>query len=134
MAKERKKTFNKLEVFTILALTIVTVAVILLLTVGKPNQGDNDGFSINDIIQVSGIELINNKEKYEGVELTIMNVLVLDPLFVYIEFPEGGGERLFIEPRKSEYCLYFNLKGELNKDEKREWIFRVSDFECVSRT
>lgn len=134
MQKKGKKYHIGFEAIALLCLIVIVIAIVLLLSFGKSDNKEDDDFSINGGIQVSGIELIRNKDKYENVELTIKNVLVSDPLFAYIEFPEGGGERLFIEPRKSEYCLYFNLNGELKKDDKKDWLFHVNNFECVSRT
>ncbi|MBI3622993.1 hypothetical protein HY212_02850 [Candidatus Pacearchaeota archaeon] len=133
MAEETKKKSVAKQRKMMLWLIAIAVIVIIILVVFRNKEAASDKFSINNSIQVSGLELINNKEKYENVEVKIMDVLVPDPLFAYIDKPEGGGERLFIDPKKSDYCLHFNLLGKLQRDEKRVWLFHVKNFECVSK-
>lgn len=118
-----------------IALLILAAAVVVIafLVIFRNNEISKIDDQIKESIEVSGLELVSNKEKYENVYVKMMNVLVPDPNFAYIENQEGSKERLFIDPKKSEFCLYFDLVGRLQKDEKRDWLFHVESFECVSK-
>lgn len=132
MKKKRDKKENKVLIIVIIVI-LLAIAILLFSGVGDNliSNGESDSTP-----KISPTELVDNKEKYEGKDVWIMNVLVPDPLFAYVKKGDGNDERLFIEPKKSEYCLYFNLKGKLEKDpnEKRDWIFFIEKFECVSTT
>jgi len=138
MAKEPKlakthKTNVKIA-YAVIAIALVFV-VLLLMFRGSSEEKLNNGAdsSLNLAEKVEAQDLISNKISYEGKLIKIENVLVPDVNFAYINYPNGSKEKLFIEPKKSEYCLYFNLIGKLQPDEKKDWIFYVENFECVSK-
>jgi len=120
---------KKMALF-ILAAAIVVIA---LLVIFRNNEIAKDEEQVKNSVELNASELILNKEKYENVYVKLMDVLVPDPNFAYIEKDDGSKERLFIDPKKSDYCLHFNLIGKLQRDEKREWLFHVESFECVSK-
>ncbi len=84
--------------------------------------------------EISPLELAQNKEKYENKTIKVVNALISDPLFIYVK-GEGIEEKIFINPTKPTYCLYFNVTGKLQRDNTyRKWVFSVDKFDCVSKT
>jgi flagellar basal body-associated protein FliL len=132
--RERSKgsTSKKVVIISTIAVVIVLALTIFLFS-SKTRNNSQDGDLQKNYKQISPVELVENKEKYEGQNVELENVLVPDPLFMYITKSDGVKERLFIEPKKSEYCLYFNLKGSLQRDTRRDWIFSVDEFICVNK-
>ena len=132
MTKETGK--KEIKRYIIIAIAVVVLAAVVLIVLNSSDGifSSSNGLGSN-FQEISGAELIANKEKYEGKEVRLVNVLVPDPLFAYIDKVEGGKERLFIEPRKTTYCLNFNLDGTLQRDTtgNKEWIFHVSNFTCL---
>lgn len=116
----------------LLLLAVVVVAIVLLV-IFRNNEIAKTEDQIKNSLEVNGSELILNKERYENMYIKILDVLVPDPNFAYIEKGDGTKEKLFIDPKKSEFCLHFNLIGKLQRDVKREWLFHVEKFECVSK-
>ena len=116
----------------IIAILLIIVILYFSFKGGKLSESDITGPSGGS--EISPLELAQNKEKYEGKTVKIVNALIPDPLFIYVK--EGNiEEKIFIEPTKSIYCLYFNVTGKLERDNTfREWVFLVKDFECVSKT
>jgi len=131
---KKKKGFDKHKKLVGGGLILVILIVVLLIIFSGGSNKQTSSSESKSLTQISGLDLIQNKEAYSGKEVKLVNVLVLDPLFAYVEFPDGGGERLFIMPQKSEFCLHFNLTGTLMPDEGKDWIFNVSKFDCVSKT
>ena len=139
--KENKKVRGKKKnyaLFFIMVILLVLLAIFVLLFSKKGDEENSVNAKNSEIkaVEISSLDLAENKEKYEGKEVKIMNILVPDPLFALVEKPDGNDEKLFIQPQKSVYCLDFNLTGKLQKDAsgKRDWKFLVDEFECVSKT
>lgn len=116
-----------------LLVIVAAIVVITLLVIFRNNEIAKTEDQIKNSVVVNASELILNKERYENMYIKVENVLVPDPNFAYIEKGDGAKEKLFIDPKKSEFCLHFNLIGKLQRDEKREWLFYVESFECVSK-
>ncbi len=135
--KKKQKLTGKTKI--IILISGVVLAIILIVAFSGKESEINSNTNIDNEetfngVEISPQELILNKEQYENQEILIKNVLVPDPNFAYIEKDDGSKERLFIEPKKSEFCLYFDLEGKLQKDSSKStgWIFNMDKFTCVS--
>lgn len=130
--KNKHSGFLKKPFVPIIILIVAVVIVILFFTLKGGNDNSQPDNGSKNYQAVTPSELMDNKEKYENKNVELINVLVPDANFAYIKKTDGSQERLFIEPKKSEFCLNFNLKGTLKKDLKKEWLFFVDEFDCVN--
>lgn len=139
MKKRGKRTkTNKSKVLKIgIIIGIILILIILYFSFkGNKSSFKGDKSSESKIIgplEISPLELAQNKEKYENKTVKVVNALISDPLFIYIK-ERDIEEKIFIKPTKSIYCLYFNVTGKLERDNTfRKWVFLVDKFDCVSK-
>jgi hypothetical protein len=124
---------------------VLVVLIILAVIIGYFSSVDKEGKSILDSVnsgkkslatEITPLELIQNKEKYEDKTVTLKYAFIPSQAFVYIK-GEDFTEKLFIDPSNPEYCLYFDLEGKLRRDNSsattKGWIFYVDQFTCVKK-
>jgi len=115
----------------------IAIGIILILVVlyfSFKDKLTESNIKLTKPTEISPLELVQNKEKYENKTIKITNALIPDPNFIYVK-ENSTEEKIFIKPTKSTYCLYFNVTGKLERDNTfRKWVFLVDKFECVSKT
>ena len=136
--KVLKDIYKNKTLWIIIGIIIVVAVVVGYFISGNNQAGENEENSISETPEVESVtplELVLNKETYEGKTIRLTNAHIPTVAFIYVQ-EDGLNERLFIRPIQSEYgCFYFNLLGKLEKDTEtsREWVFLVDEFDCLQK-
>tara|TARA_Y100000310_G_scaffold147139_1_gene146405 strand:- start:1171 stop:1611 length:441 start_codon:yes stop_codon:yes gene_type:complete len=123
------KNLSKQNIAWIIGGVIVIIIILFLINLRSTDSEDKQ----TKPIEISPLELIENKENYKGKNVKLMNASIPSQAFVYISKQDNSKERLFIQPANRVYCRNFNLIGKLQEDTRtsREWIFVIDEFECI---
>jgi uncharacterized protein YpmB len=120
---------KKVILIGILGILFVLAGIIIAaLTLEKSNSEKEYkelGFDFSK--DLTPLELSQNKEKYEGKEITVKGAYIPSEAFIYIQ---QENDRIYLEPANRNYCRNYDLKGTLKYDSLlSRWEFYPENYD-----
>jgi hypothetical protein len=138
--KNNKAKSNKKTIYWVIVIVAVLAILFVILAFGSKKDNkiymNNPPSSVEMINSISPLELVTNKEKYDMKKITLTQAFIPSTSYIYVKGSDGFEEKLFIKPKNTQYCMYFNLEGYLKKDTEtsKDWVFVVDKFDCLKKS